>query len=130
MCFYWLLLINKSGEPSTLAFSELQKCFGFRRANLAMHRAGLTFEFFEGFTTIELGTLVQDLWRKQNACEWGALVATSRIVALLATDNNLPDPIVNISLAIQLEAAQPFLKSKPNHNTIYCFLISSFSYCS
>ena len=87
-------------------------------------------ELLEYSTTIKLDNFAQQLWRKQNACEWGALVATSRIVALLATDNNLPDPIVNISLAIQLEAAQPFLKSKPNHNTIHCFVISSFSYCS
>ena len=96
-----------------------------------MHRAELRFEWFEGHTTIQLDTLVQQLWRKQNSCEWGALVATSRIVALLASENNLLDPIANISLAIQLEAAQPFLKSKPNqYCTIYCFVISSLSYRS
>jgi hypothetical protein len=79
-------------------------------------------EWFETLTTIELGNVVKQMWRMQNTCEWRALVATSRIVALLASEHNLPDTIVDISLAVRLEAVQAFLKSKPNHYTIVCFV--------
>lgn len=80
-------------------------------------------ERFEELTTIELGNIIKHLWRMQNTCQWRALVATSRIVALLASENNLPDAIASITLAVQLEAVQPFLKSKPNRYTIICWQV-------